>query len=421
MNFTLPSGSYEWSNDVFVDAGGIVNGDLLLGGGDDLLVVELGHVGPLAGVTGKVDAGAGHDTLMYRVNADSAATLTLPSSFEALGYELYDGAALNLTGNGAQSLSLTLTGAGIVTLDADLAQSERDLLEVGPSKWGPVIGQESVPENDLTVINRGTLTVTQPLSPYPISGLIAVRVGDAQFENAGTITVNGDANSSSSSIAILGGRNIINSGVIALSAATAVMNTEALVNSGIIRQIDGGQPSSGVTTRSLNNSGTISVDGVAVTITQFTREYVTVQNSGVIESRQSNAITMYGGRINNLAGGVSLARMPLSIRRFPARSITLEPLLVMSSWMTITRRVGQEHTSAMAALSTAICALPTAMISCLCGGTKQGSPVSLTATAGMTFSVVFSWIVRPQSLVALCQRILKVNGLTHWALQPLLP
>ncbi|MDG2515790.1 hypothetical protein P7B04_24300 [Sphingobium yanoikuyae] len=90
VDLTPPPGYYDGSNDIFIDDGGSVTGAILLGGGDDQLIVDLdtGASRPLAGAAGGVDAGAGRDTIRYRVRAHASAALVLPNGFEALAYEL---------------------------------------------------------------------------------------------------------------------------------------------------------------------------------------------------------------------------------------------------------------------------------------------------------------------------------------------
>lgn len=122
---------YDFSDDVFVDAGGTVNGAIRLGGGDDQLVVNLAAdpARPLAGATGGVDAGDGFDTLRYFVNADASVTLAPVAGFEGLAFELDHQPALTLSALTPFTNTVGLTGNGTVMIDGTIATTDQATID----------------------------------------------------------------------------------------------------------------------------------------------------------------------------------------------------------------------------------------------------------------------------------------------------
>jgi uncharacterized protein YhjY with autotransporter beta-barrel domain len=287
---------FDSSGDVFVNDGGTVNGSLRLGGGDDIYITDLGGV---TGVTGSIDAGEGLDFILYRVRAHTSTALALPASFEGVEYKLIGDAALTLTAPVAQTLALSISGTGSADLTVDVAQSNHSLLNLENSLIDRVPAPIYLP-NDLDVMSRGTLSLTTD-NAFGFNIIAAVQAGVARFENAGTIRVVGAANSYSPASAIFGGSEIVNSGTITLDGAIGVQSTQALINRGSIVQ-SGDRLSRGVLGfRTLDNSGTIAVGGIAVS-TSFASGAIT--NSGTIESYADVAIELGSGSLTNLGSGV---------------------------------------------------------------------------------------------------------------------
>lgn len=305
--------SFDSSNDVFVDAGGTVTGAIRLGGGDDMLVVDLASTGrrPLAGAIGGVDAGAGYDTLRYRVNADASAALALTGGFEGLAYELTDAAALTLTAATPFATTIGLTGNGSVTLNGTISATDRTLIDTGILTVDQLTMGTAGPAQALTITNAGTLALTTTTQTNFYSTLAAIAAGTADVTNSGTITVANAAGRYYPAVAIRGGNSVTNSGTITLSGGgTAISGARDIVNSGTITDISGtdisgtGAGAVGVTAfTTLANSGTIRVDGTAV---QGSYYYSPVQitNSGTIESRKATAVTLgYGSVLTNETTG----------------------------------------------------------------------------------------------------------------------
>ena len=310
----VPPYSFDYNSDVFVDNGGTVTGAIQLGGGDDLLVVDLASSGsrPLAGATAGVDAGNGYDTLRYRVNADANATLALLSGFEGLAYELDNTAALTLTGVTPLVTTIGLTGNGSVTLNGTLSTTDRTLIDTGILTVDQLTAGTAGPVQDLTITNAGTLAVTTTAQNFGYSTLAAINAQTADVTNTGTITVTNAGGRYYPAMAIFGGTTVTNSGTITTSGGgTAISGARNVVNSGTISDIaNSGGVSNGVGSSSVGvadfstliNSGTIQVDDTAVQSGYYTATQIT--NSGTIESRKATAVTLgYGSVLTNEASG----------------------------------------------------------------------------------------------------------------------
>ncbi|RZM37180.1 MAG: autotransporter outer membrane beta-barrel domain-containing protein, partial [Sphingomonas sp.] len=302
------NGSYN-ANRFFALAGGVVNGDLTLGG-SDMLVAELAGSsgGRIAGITGTV-TGA-NSLLRYRVRADTTTTLAMPSGFAGIGYDLYDGVTLTLTGAATQSPAavyvapLSLAGRGTVDLDAVIAASSQPAIQVTSLAIAP--GETTPTTQGLTITSRGALTLDHPnADSYPYAA-VALGSNDS-FTNAGTITVRDRSSTIYSRIAaIAGGKSVTNSGTITLDAATGVSGANSVTNTGSILQATSGAPATGVINATiLTNSGTIDVAGNAVQIGYLSTK---ITNSGRLASSATAAIGLsdyssYGTSVTNLAGG----------------------------------------------------------------------------------------------------------------------
>ncbi len=298
----ISNGGYDSANDIFIDNGGTVNGNLLLGGGDDYLITDFNRQGNLAGVTGTIDAGTGFDTIRYRVNSDVTTTLIAPTGFEAVGFELADSHTLDLQSAAFQDLALSIGGKGKATINADLSQTDHVVLDLAPVTTAQLVGDGSMLRNELTVTSKGNISVTSN-NGYAY-GLAAVNAGTATFENAGTISVTGSGDWYQP-YAIMGGKLVTNSGSIALDGATGISGTTRLINNGTVRQESDARSSSAIIgVSSIVNNGTISVDGTAIAGYGFFSSAPKIENSGLIESRADIAISSSYTSIVNQASGM---------------------------------------------------------------------------------------------------------------------
>jgi hypothetical protein len=315
---TAYSGNF---NRFFALAGGVVNGNLTLGGSETLIAEFAGSGGGrIAGITGTVNAT--NATLRYRVRSDATTSLVTLPGFASIGYDLYDGATLTLTGTATQAPGLyvpplTLAGQGVVDLDATIAATSQPAIQITSLLLAP--GETQPTTRGLTVTSRGALTLDRSDSnTYPYTAVALT--GDDTFTNAGTITVRDRVTPSYSRInAIAGGKSVVNSGTITLDNATGVSGALSVTNSGSIVQAAGGGAATGISGVSdVTNSGTIDVAGTAVALTSYA--YGTITNSGRIASSGDVAIGVpsygysNGTVITNLAGGTIVGGAGTAIR-----------------------------------------------------------------------------------------------------------
>lgn len=295
---------FDSSDDVFVDRGGTVRGAISLGGGADRLILDL--VAPagraLAGATGGVSGGDGFDTLHYRVNVDASVAPTLTNGFEGLAYELNNGAKLTLTAASPTTTTIGLTGNGTVTLDGTFAAADATLVDATARTEAQLTGGGQGPSQALSIVNNGTLNLSSAAS-FGYVNRFAVNAGTANFTNNGTIAVSSAAGSYYPAGAIFNGKAVTNTGAITLSGGgTAISNVQTLVNSGTITGARGSAVTGVASFTSLDNSGTIQVDGTAVQANYSTGR---IANSGTIESRMGTAVLLnYASTLTNEAAGV---------------------------------------------------------------------------------------------------------------------
>lgn len=261
-------------NRYFAAAGGVLNGNLTLGSGDTLVVELAGSgTGTFAGINGTVDAT--NSALHYRVRETRAAEAAAPAGFASIVYDLFDGAALTLTG---ASAPLLFAGNGSVDVSGDIVADISPAIGSGFVSYAP--GEQPATSGAVAVTSRGTLTLVRAPGAtfYPAT---AVSLGERDtYTNAGTI--------------LLGG---------AVSAASA----GRIVNTGAIRQVEGGSASDGIigsySRLDLVNTGTIEVAGAAV---RGQYSGTTIDNSGRLVSSATAAVIAGGSTdtIVNRTGGV---------------------------------------------------------------------------------------------------------------------
>ncbi|PHY12876.1 hypothetical protein CSW58_09660, partial [Caulobacter sp. B11] len=296
------------SRDSYTDDGGTLNGNLLLGGDDDVFITDLSRyvAGRFTGVTGTVDAGAGVDRLVLRLDPATTATVKLATGFEALGLVLKNGASAKITVADALSDTLNITGEGSLDLTANITTNWSNAIALSGN-----YGQAWDAEGPQSIISRGAIVYTQT-GGYPSNGTTNNAISlhnQARFENAGSLSVRGSGGAFATVSAIRGGAAVTNSGSIVLSGAAGVNGAWVVNNSGSITQAADGLSSIGVkNAASLDNSGSIVTGGYAV---EMSYDYdssngpFTITNSGVIKSFGSDAIHAEFGAltVTNKAGG----------------------------------------------------------------------------------------------------------------------
>ena len=316
---------YNNNNRFIALPGGVLNGDLILGQ-DDTLVTELVNTGggAFAGITGNVIAN--DSNLRLRVRSDASATLTTPAGFSEIGYELFDNAALTLTGP-ATTMPVLLAGTGSVDLNADITTTAASAIRIAG------LSQYSVDSpTSLTITSRGALSLTRAESVGYGSASVMSLGGGESFTNLGTITAINLAPAGYGQTSAItggsifsppyrGGTQVTNAGTIILCGATGISGPPTIINTGSILQAEGARASTGIyyygggNPATLTNSGTIDVAGIAV---QGSYGTLAITNSGRIASSGDVGIAFdsgFGLTIDNSATGTIAGRVDgLAIR-----------------------------------------------------------------------------------------------------------
>jgi len=294
------------SNSYYALPGGVLNGNLTLGGGE-LLVTELANTGTgsFAGITGTVTAT--NALLRYRVRADATATGAAPAGFAATGYDLYDNAALTLTG---ATQPLSFAGSGSVDLTGTITASSQPAIQITSLALART---EAAPATTgtIAITSRGTLTLERGTGSQVFASSVVSLGGSNRFTNVGTIVVRDRTTTGFSQIAAISGGTIVNDGTISLDNAVGISGAQRVTNNGTIAQAAGGRSARGILSSYSNltllNTGMIDVAGDAVTGGYG----LTVDNSGRIASTGGFAIGMdsYGtATITNRAGATIAGR-----------------------------------------------------------------------------------------------------------------
>ncbi len=289
-NAGVINGDVTFSGDgTYIDAGGQLNGSLTMSYRDDRLITDLDRLkdGKFSFLTGAVDAGDGLDQLILRTAKDADVTLSLPKSFEALGLELRDGAAVKAVVSSPLTSQFSVAGDGSLDLTADITTTTGSAIKVASP-------YDSSTYSDVSLVSRGALRFTEVNYDYT-GGAAVDLMSNTDFENAGSINVALSPQPfwQTTPTAIRGGDKVTNSGVITLEGGVGVSNALTLINTGEIRQVAGDKLAVGVlNVGKLENSGVIEVAGAAVTGGYYAS--AVIQNDGVIRSTAGTAVQSGG-------------------------------------------------------------------------------------------------------------------------------
>ena len=286
------------SSNVFIArTGGVLDGNLNLGGGNDTLVTSFVNDGPgqFSGISGVV-TGNGSENLHYIIDGSVATNVGKVGIFSRIGYDLATGSALTLTGSAIAADTLILAGQGRVDLTADMTGSLSDpLIRMDVASY-LTDAEEQALANAVTLVSHGTLSKTIADPDAFGAPLIAIGAGNS-FENAGTVRATGGQYYRLTVVA--GGGTMINSGVIEVRQADAFNGSfyspydkTKVINSGLIREAANGDGRSRgiVNANELINSGTIDMGGTAV-VYDYLVYGADLTNNGLIRSANGAAIT----------------------------------------------------------------------------------------------------------------------------------
>lgn len=299
------------SQNVFIQRdGGVVNGDIKLGSGEDYYVVDgSSRAGAmLAGVNGTLDGGEGFDVILARVSEDADLTLggTSVTGFEQVAIDVSEGKTVKFAG-AIGGAGFGLTGRGTADLSVDLTQTNAAAIDATITRI-PLPGELPAGAQDATsIISRGAITASfDEGRSYYYPAAVRLDFGDL-FTNHGTITLKSTVDPAyGTAAAVSGGASVVNAGTIALDGGIAASGVRMVTNDGTISQVSDGASSFGISGfQSLVNNGLISTGDVAVLSAGFTDGVIT--NLGTIESWEAEAIRHSGYssvRVVNGAGGV---------------------------------------------------------------------------------------------------------------------
>ena len=271
-------GTYFYS--IIDSTQGTIAGDVSLGSGNDLIYgLYDGTATLVTGITGKIDAGDGTNSLVLAPDADLAVStaIALPTSFQYLRLAPAADTTLTLGQGFVAPGTIELGGSGTVVNAAAITTQGQAFV---------------VPYH---VSGNPSLTNTGSIDATVTQGYYAVDMGFY-----GTLTNSGTITSSGNGVSTYG--DVVNSGTITAVNTALSMFNGALDNSGMIRSTGGiGVYLSGNTDNTpAVNSGTIE----GATYGAVTGYVLT--NSGTISTSEYGTAVGLGnyGVLNNLAGGV---------------------------------------------------------------------------------------------------------------------
>lgn len=267
---------------------GMIDGDVRLNDGDDILIAAFGAGGRVSNISGQIDGGAGNDILSLTVSGDQVVNRAIKASgFERLQFHLTDNASLSLAQAKAPPGGYEVGGNGTLVMASDMDQ-------LGPIVTGSSI-QSNYGEGGLTFENdhalRATLdetyatAVSLSLVAGTNTGLIkAIGGGGASFgmNQEGVFTNSGTIEADGVALTIAG--SLVNDGTI-----------RSLNDIGLVNYLGGG----GVRTRTSINNGVIEgrMQGASISSINFV-------NTGTIAASEGVAIGMDGALLDNRVGGI---------------------------------------------------------------------------------------------------------------------
>jgi hypothetical protein len=276
-NVTISGNALGYLANSTVDStGGIINGNLMLGSGNDTLTATVKNGSLYTGITGTIDGGGGTNTLLLKTTTDAtlSSAPALPTHFSVLDLAPGSGTTLTLANGFTSPGTISFDGAG--TLDNQTVLSGT----------GTIITSSNYSSYS-TLKNSGTITSSNS------GGGAAIVLGYyGILNNTGTITATGQG------VNVSGG--FTNSGTIT-AGGTAVSSGGSFNNSGIIGSTGGTGASIGFscTCGTGTNSGSISGATTGVALGNGT-----LVNTGTIQGGTTGVLISSYGTLDNRAGGV---------------------------------------------------------------------------------------------------------------------
>ncbi|PTQ09817.1 hypothetical protein CLG96_11615 [Sphingomonas oleivorans] len=186
---------------------GVIEGDVLLGSGDDILVASVDSKGVLStGITGRIDGGAGANIVKVVIAEDTTAsgTLALPTNFSVLSAELQDKAHLTLDSSFSGTARIAASGSGTLENQGRIETQGRAIDADG----------FDFPAS-LSVVNGGTVKASLQNATDA-----AIFLDGASFTNNGTVEATGGVGIFMQSGS---GTALVNSGKISTSGGPGIL------------------------------------------------------------------------------------------------------------------------------------------------------------------------------------------------------
>ncbi|MET0241717.1 MAG: autotransporter outer membrane beta-barrel domain-containing protein, partial [Sphingobium sp.] len=264
---------------------GLISGDVLFGEGDDELAVHYNAgTGPTTGILGRIDGGAGVDTVRAKFLGDATLTtaLALPSAFERIVILPEQSVTVTLGDGFASAGPIRIGGLGTIINTTSLSATGGVIVDSGGF---------STSDRGVRFVNQASITSSfaaddvftgEPAYAVQLSGNFG------GFVNSGTIT------SANQGVYYAGGGAFLNSGTILVNGAGIAVTAQStqFTNSGTIRSTGGTALVVG-TGGTATNSSTGRIEGVI----GYTGSLV---NNGTIVG----STTALLGSVDNRAGGI---------------------------------------------------------------------------------------------------------------------
>jgi hypothetical protein len=268
-------------NDTYRFDGGMIEGRLLLGSGNDRVDVGLRGLDVVL-ASGGVDAGEGDDVYAFSIDSSRSLDLVKVTGFDGIGITtIGTGTMVTLTAGAALDALLEVGGDGTVVNDRALARTGGNVVRVasgsrftnraaidvtGAATGTAITGIDSV---FAQVVNEGALRAIGATASGLRSTNSSFLLGDtANVLNRGTVAATGGA----SGIVLTGGV-VRNSGTVTAdgqSTGLTVFDGGRLINDGTISGAGAGvsfaQTVFGGSERRFINNGTVEVAGIAARI-----------------------------------------------------------------------------------------------------------------------------------------------------------
>ncbi|HWU15507.1 MAG TPA: hypothetical protein VN157_16030 [Caulobacter sp.] len=283
------------------NVGGVINGDLLFGGTDDILVTTLGPAGLDYGtITGRLDGGGGDNKLRFLVTSDQSIgeafnSAVLPTNFRRFQAQLSNDAVLTFEGDIPDGLAVGGQGMviskGVVnTTGAAFSAYYQYGMSLSFTNSGTINAQLQIPPGTGPYLESAYAVSLRSVADFVNSGTInglgghGVYVSQSydtdSFLNTGEITATGYALN-------LGG-SFTNDGLLQSTTGAAVL-----------LDLGGGGARSKIST----NNGTIKGVTAGASLSD-----VTFVNTGTIIASDGFGVSSYYSTFDNRAGGSSPVR-----------------------------------------------------------------------------------------------------------------